>query len=402
MSLRIGVYGMFGIDNIGNDATLAAFLEGLEEYLPDATVVVVSPNPSRTTHEVGVPAIPVGESQRTGPSATRASVQILLAGWAYGTAAWSGARHFDALVICGTGVLESTTPKTALRLLAWTGASSLRRRPVLWLNVGVDSISNPRARSIARTCARLTTYKSLRDPLSLRSAERQGLPVENSRVFPDLVYARKTDGSPPQRHGPRQVVISPVSSGRYGWATSDTDRRDTLERNTSILAQFANHLLTRDLTVKVVSANPRDDPAVESLLGAIKRTDEGSAGSLLVDRVLTMEGLLQSLSGSHAIVASRYHTLIAAHLLATPVISLGYSAKFEEAQRMFGLGGFSQPLEQLELTPLLEQFAELDSNRDALAERMVRALDHVRDQVSRGWVSASNALRDLSSNQAEH
>ena len=53
--LRIGLFGLFGVRNLGNEATLAATVAALRERAPDAELVLVSSPPAAGA---GLPEFP--------------------------------------------------------------------------------------------------------------------------------------------------------------------------------------------------------------------------------------------------------------------------------------------------------------------------------------------------------
>ena len=55
---RIGLFGLFGVHNLGNEATLAATVAALRERIPDVELTLVSAPPLA---DAGLPPFPVIE-----------------------------------------------------------------------------------------------------------------------------------------------------------------------------------------------------------------------------------------------------------------------------------------------------------------------------------------------------
>ena len=79
---------------------------------------------------------------------------------------------------------------------------------------------------------------------------------------------------------------------------------------------------------------------------------------------------MRAMSPCGSVVAIRYHNLVAALRLSKPTISISYSPKHDVLISEFGLSGFSQPVNALDVDRLIEQFTELGRRSQELRQTM--------------------------------
>src|SRR5258708_23425627 len=109
-TVRIGLFGLLGSGNIGNDASMEAVVAFLRANYPDAVVEAMCGGPDRVSAEYAVPAVHYMWYQRFGG---RVSGLQALALRSLGkgidtirTAVW--VRRHDVVIVPGMGVLETT------------------------------------------------------------------------------------------------------------------------------------------------------------------------------------------------------------------------------------------------------------------------------------------------------
>lgn len=83
-----------------------------------------------------------------------------------------------------------------------------------------------------------------------------------------------------------------------------------------------------------------------------------------------------------ALVTSRFHAMISALSVGTPVLVVGWSHKYEEALRDFGLEAWTMDYSSLDEANLLERFRAL---RDASAEIRQSIRAHLPAVIDRSW-----------------
>ncbi|MFB7939431.1 hypothetical protein ACFC39_20340, partial [Streptomyces sp. NPDC056049] len=159
--VRVGVFGLLGSGNLGNDGSLEAVLGYLRATRPEAVVDALCGGPETVTARYGIPATRLHWYRGEYRTASRAGA---VAGKALGkvvdavrTALW--VRRHDVVIVPGMGVLEATLPLRpwgfpyALFLLCASGR--LLGTRVALVGVGADAIADRPTRALVRRSARL-------------------------------------------------------------------------------------------------------------------------------------------------------------------------------------------------------------------------------------------------------
>ncbi|MCT9145712.1 polysaccharide pyruvyl transferase family protein, partial [Streptomyces violarus] len=179
--VRVGVFGLLGSGNLGNDGSLEAVLGYLRAEHPDAAVDALCGGPEVVTARYGIPATRLHWYRGEYRTASRAGA---IAGKGLGklvdivrTAAW--VRRHDVVIVPGMGVLEATLPLRpwgfpyALFLLCASGRLFGTR--VALVSVGADAIRDRPTRALVRWSARLAAYRSYRDARSRDAMRAMGV-----------------------------------------------------------------------------------------------------------------------------------------------------------------------------------------------------------------------------------
>jgi polysaccharide pyruvyl transferase WcaK-like protein len=80
---------------------------------------------------------------------------------------------------------------------------------------------------------------------------------------------------------------------------------------------------------------------------------------------------MTEMSSAEAVVASRFHNIVCALLLAKPTVSVAYAAKNDELMQAFGLGAACQSLDHLDVQLLrvqLDQVLREHSHREVVMQ----------------------------------
>jgi polysaccharide pyruvyl transferase WcaK-like protein len=121
---KVGLFGLIGSGNSGNDASAETVLAYLREAHPDAIVDTMTGGPERARATYGIDATPMFWFQRFEHRITGAPATLLKAlGKGIDTvriAAW--VRRHDAVIVPGAGPLENTLPQRA-----WVNEATVER-----------------------------------------------------------------------------------------------------------------------------------------------------------------------------------------------------------------------------------------------------------------------------------
>lgn len=328
MSARgaVGLVGDFGVGNYGNEASLAAMLGALAER-GVRDVVVVADTPERVREEHGVRAVRLEVPAGPGPvgrvvGKARQVLHLLRT-----------ARRARALVVPGTGILEGVWIEAGglpLTLCVLGVGARLARRRYDLVAIGVDLAGSRPTRWLFGATLRLATSVSVRDERSADAAVELGLP-RRPPVVPDLAF-----GLPPA--GAQGAVDRPafVGVGVMDYAGRDVRRSDAAQRRyEERVAALVGELLDRSWEVHLVPGAEPDLAATARVAAAVAGRRPGAP--VTVSAARTYDEVVAELSGARAVVASRYHTVVAGLAAGVPVVPFGYGPKQDALVTSVGL-----------------------------------------------------------------
>ena len=255
VSPRVGLFGLIGSGNSGNDASTEAVLAYLRTAHPEVVVDAMCGGPELVRARYGIDGVPIFWYQKFEQGKTAVPAPLLkMCGKfvdTFRTARW--ARRHDAVIVPGAGALETTLPVHAWGFPYSLFVLSLSGRvfgtKVALVSVGADEIGKRITRWLSNSTARLACYRSYRDNFSRDTMRQRGVDTSADRVYPDLVFGVPT---PPDDPGDPQLVgvgvmayyggnddrqqadqIHSAYGARHGtWGHADPpDQRDRSETN---------------------------------------------------------------------------------------------------------------------------------------------------------------------------
>ncbi|NEB80891.1 hypothetical protein G3I40_37640 [Streptomyces sp. SID14478] len=381
---RVGVFGLLGSGNLGNDGSLEALLGHLRTAHPQVVVDALCGGPEVVTTRYGIPATRLhwnrGEyrtASRAGAIAAKGVGKLVDA---FRTAAW--VRRHDVVIVPGMGVLEATLPLRpwgfpyALFLLCASGRLSGTR--VALVGVGAAPIGNRPTRALVRWSARLATYRSFRDSLSRDAMRDMGVDTRRDKVYPDLAFALPTPprNAAPGAQGPVCVGVMDFHGGNDDRARAEEIHRRYLDGTT----RFVRALVEDGRQVRLLTGDACDAPVVTAILDAVDSPLVTAADAA------SLADLMKETAAADTVVATRYHNLICALKVGTPTLALSYAAKSEALMDRMGLAAYCHPAREVDAERLLEQFREVEKRsarlRRTLAERNLVADRELQDQFA--------------------
>ncbi|MFF5520135.1 polysaccharide pyruvyl transferase family protein [Streptomyces coeruleorubidus] len=381
-SVRVGVFGLLGSGNLGNDGSLEALLGHLRAEHPEAVVDALCGGPEVVAVRYGIPATRLHWYRGEYRTASRAGA---IAGKGLGklvdavrTAAW--VRRHDVVIVPGMGVLEATLPLRpwgfpySLFLLCATGRLFGTR--VALVSVGAAAIGNRPTRALVRWSARLATYRSYRDTQSRDAMRAMGVNTTRDEVYPDLAFALPTPqaSAPSGRPGPVCVGVMAFHGGDDDRARAEEIHRRYLDGTT----RFVRALVEDGRPVRLLTGDACDAPVVAAILDAV------DSPLVTAAEAASLADLMKETAAADAVVATRYHNLVCALKCGTPTLALSYAAKSDALMDRMGLGAYCHPAREVDADRLLEQFRALERKsaelRRTLAERNRVAARQLQDQ----------------------
>ncbi|MFJ2582329.1 polysaccharide pyruvyl transferase family protein [Kitasatospora aureofaciens] len=382
--VRVGVFGLLGSGNLGNDGSLEAVLGYLRAEHPEAVVDALCGGPEVVATRYRIPATRLhwyrGEyrtASRAGAIAAKGLGKLVDA---VRTAAW--VRRHDVVIVPGMGVLEATLPLRpwgfpySLFLLCASGRLFGTR--VALVSVGAAAIGNRPTRALVRWSARLATYRSYRDALSRDAMRAMGVDTARDEVYPDLAFALPTlpASAPSGPPGPVCVGVMAFHGGNDDRARAEEIHRRYLDGTT----RFVRALVEDGRPVRLLTGDGVDVPVVAAILDAV------DSPLVTAAEAASLADLMKETAAADTVVATRYHNLICALKVGTPTLALSYAEKSDALMAQMGLGAYCHPAREVDADRLLEQFRALEQRsaelRQTLAERNLTAARRLEHQFT--------------------
>ncbi|CAL9411773.1 polysaccharide pyruvyl transferase family protein [Streptomyces sp. Tu 3180] len=382
--VRVGVFGLLGSGNLGNDGSLEAVLGYLRAEHPQAAVDALCGGPEVVTARYGIPATRLhwyrGEyrtASRAGAVAAKGLGKLVDA---VRTAAW--VRRHDVVIVPGMGVLEATLPLRpwgfpyALFLLCASGR--LLRTRVALVGVGAAPIGSRPTRALVRWSARLAAHRSYRDTLSRDAMRAMGVDTARDEVHPDLAFALPAPPASAPSGPPGRVCV-----GVMDFHGGDDDRARAEEIHRRYLdgtIRFVRALVEDGRPVRLLTGDACDAPVVAAVLDAV------DSPLVTAAEAASLADLMKETAAADTVVATRYHNLVCALRTGTPTLALSYAAKSDALMARMGLGAYCHPAREVDADRLLAQFRALERRsaelRHTLAERNRDAARRLEDHFT--------------------
>jgi polysaccharide pyruvyl transferase WcaK-like protein len=379
---RVGLIGLFGIGNSGNDGSLEAVIAAIRTRRPDARIVCICPEPAMVARQHGLDG-----GLLAGPPPTRPAARLLdqltltvprrLADlWL----AWRGLGGIDVLLFPGTGVLDDmgTGPGgMPMTIFVWCMVARLRRRRIAFVSVGAGPINHRMSRWLMKMAAAAAVYRSYRDEASREFMASIGLRTEKDGVYPDVAFGLPLPNrTRPAAHNPPMIAIGVMAY--CGWEF-DPIRGDPIYRAyVGKLAALTTQLLDRGCRVRLLTSDTRDGTAVEELVTNLSLPHRQDPRLAVAPPTYALREVMGQLADVSAVVATRFHTVVCALMLARPTISLGYAPKNDVLMPDVGLGDYCQHAETFDLGTLTQQLDRLLQDRAKVQDAVAAKVEYYR------------------------
>lgn len=374
---RVGLFGLLGSGNLGNDVSMESVLTYLRAAHPDAVVDAMCKGPDTVAARYGIPGTWMNWYQRYESSATGTrAVALKLAGKVidvFRIAAW--VRRHDVVIVPGMGVLEASLPLKAwqlpysLYLLSWWGR--LLGARVAFVGVGAGTIRKRATRVLLDGAAERAFYRSYRDAGSRDAMRERGIDTSADHVYADVAF-----GLPAPEYGPGDPRVVGVGVMAYQGGADDRGRRATISAGyAAAMVDFIGWLLDqgREARLLVGDENASERAVAEEILAAVRAARPHSPDSALVlCCASTYQELMAQMAPAATVVATRFHSMICALRLGRPVLAIGYAPKFAEVLTTMGLAELQLSARSPSGDLIVSRFTGLERRRDEL-ERAVAA-----------------------------
>jgi polysaccharide pyruvyl transferase WcaK-like protein len=393
---RVGLFGLLGSGNIGNDASVEVIVRYLRADHPDAVLDAMCMGVDRMRDRYGIETKPIQwQSARELPGGPLGAGLKVLGKVLeiYRTATW--VRRHDVVIIPGMGIMDATLPINpwgmpwSLFLLSATGR--LLGTKVALVSAGVTPAKNPATARLNTWAARYAYYRSFRDEASRDVLRRGGLDTSGDPVYPDLVFSLKDD---PDDALP---AVDPLAVGvgvmSYHGGNEDRDRAEEIyAAYVSKMQSFVRWLIDSGRSVRLFVGDELDQPVVDAIVADIRRSrPDIDPARITGTPVTTFPELVSLVASVTTVVASRFHNLLLALKLGKPTISVSYSPKCDSLMADFGLAEYAQHIRRLDAEKLKDQFTQIEGDAPQVRER-IRELLPKRAAQSRAQLDELNRV----------
>jgi polysaccharide pyruvyl transferase WcaK-like protein len=359
---RVGLFGLLGSGNLGNDASFEVVYNYVRTANPDAIIDAMCMGPELIKARYGIDTIPLQSYRQRAANASRGQALVLKALGkavdAFRTALWT--RRHDVVIVPGMGVLENSLPLratgTPYALFLLCACGRLFGTKVALVSVGATAIKQRPIRWLFDSAARLAFYRSYRDARSLDVMRQRGICSPEDRVYPDLVFAlpftEECAGAP-----------DTVGVGVMAYYGSNDDRKEAEAINARYLRamkEFLHWLIDTDHRIRLFWGDDVDEPAVQEIVADLYAyRPDLQPGRLIAERCASLHQLVRAMADVSSVVAIRYHNVLSALKLCKPTIAIAYSAKHEALMEVMSMSKFVLPAQSLEVDQLIAYYTEL-------------------------------------------
>lgn len=393
---KIALFGTFGTGNLGNECTLQAMLFNIRRHVPNAELSCICTGVEQTASTYGIRALAIREislreiNNRAWRLLRKISVGIPVELYRWFSVI-KGLMRTHMLIMTGTGMLSDCgIGPLGLHydILRWSLVAKLCRCKLLFVSVGAGPIRHPLSRFFVKAALRLADYRSYRDCFSKEYLQSIGFHADGDPVYPDLAFSLPECMLPDDKDdGDKRtpVGVGLITYNVQGSLSEDIEQ--TYSEYTKKMARFIGWLVEHNRTVRVLTGDVvydnrvRDD--VRTTLSQSELTYEKS--NIIDEPAGSFEELLSQLAKTKVVVASRFHNLLLALMLAKPALAISFHEKDDSLMTAVGLQEFCQDIKNLDVSRLIEQFVRLEEDADRLREEIRRKTRRYRRELDKQY-----------------
>lgn len=169
------------------------------------------------------------------------------------------------------------------------------------------------------------------------------------------------------------------------------------KRYEHVMAKVADAIHNDTKARILLIANEVSDIEAEDDIAVAERVLRGMAsqtdGLVAPTRFCTATQLKGVINHCDAIIAARYHTIVAGLSQGIPVLAIGWHAKYEAVMGLFDLEEYVFPVDKLDIGDLLKAFRLLWDGREAISSAIIQRLPIVQGMVRKGGDLVKQLLR---------
>lgn len=376
--MKIGLFGLFGCGNSGNDASLEAMVAFLRRAGFGEHLVCICPNPERVQQIYGLNSTrltPKDNDNIVGRAMNRLLLRVphrLFAVWY----TIQKVRKLDVIIVPGTGFLDDFQDNPfgwPFMVLKWCFAAWIMRKKIIFVSIGAGPISHWLSRFFMKKAAQTASYRSYRDTISKHFMYSMGVNVDNDNVYPDIVFGLPKPA--PLSSNEHSFTVGLGVMSYFGWSKVNANRDTIYRQYLRKLNVFVTWLLDRGIHVRLLTGDEGDWAAIEDFIEEMNASNTMPAlvTQVTAVRTHTLQDLMTEINKTDVVVVTRYHNLVCALKLGRPAVSLEYSKKNHALMKEMNLDEFCQNVETFDLGLLKQQFLRMVDHRVNLQSQILAA-----------------------------
>lgn len=431
--VRIGIFGHYGNENLGDEAIIAAVIQNIRRRIPQAVLCLFSVNPRDSAQRYGIPAFsirkistakgtarefPAGKEagMTAGGQRPAAILEALKDGMRkipglYPVAASvmklpglaaeliqeakfllharENLKELDLLLIAGSNqFLDSFGGTWAFpyTLLKWTLLAKATGVKVVFVSVGAGPLESRMSKLLIGAALTFSDYTSFRDHASKHLVE-EVFSRKNGSVYPDLAHSlswnTEKQQEPSNESGISRPVVGinpmPVHDSRYWYVHDDTRYKTYVQK----LAWFSSVLLREGYPVFFFPTQPKDENVIRDVMAELEhRLVDVRECSAQIRIAQSVDELMAILESADLLVVTRYHGTLLSLLASKPVLGICYYRKSMDLLREMGQGDYAVELNHFDVDELLKKFRLMEKNAEQEAEKIRRKNEEYRVALS--------------------
>jgi len=367
---KISLFGMFGVGNLGNEATLQAMLHNVRRFLPNAEVSCICAGPEAAAQDYRIPSYLIRECPLPPLNSQKLrllrkiffAIPLELYRWLMVA---RRLKSTDMLVMTGTGMLSDLGIHPLglhYDILRWSVVAKLCRCKLTFVSVGAGPIRHPLSRLFVKAALGMANYRSFRDSFSRTYVEGLGISTGN-KVYPDLAFSLPKDVATHDRPSDSRRPVIGVGLITHELSRDALEKDDDIYRDYIInMSAFVGRLVAHKYIVRLLIGDVEyDSRARQDLKSSLEPS--GLMGPDIIDEPAQSAGeLLSQLARTDIVIASRFHNVLLALMLHKPVIAISFHEKVDSLMRAMGLTRFCHDIEHINVDALIEQLAFVEEH----------------------------------------
>ncbi len=394
--LRLGLIGLFGSGNFGNDGSLEAMISHLRQAHPGAELLTICNGPGTVQSRYATPAIAMATFPFGAPHSLAGKIfKLLPAKIVDFVRALNTTRRLDAVIAPGTGPLG-----IPLDLLIWSLAARLTGTKLYLVSIGAGPLVTPVNRYLMVSAARLANWRSYRDQGSKTFLARQGVDTSRDPIYPDIAFGLTQPPVSRRRPASAPLCVGLGVMSYRGWKDRGDRSKAIYERYLQKLTEFALWLLQNGHRIRLLTGDASDR---ETAAAFHARITAAMPDKSLIDVELpdteTLHDVMGEMASTDVIVATRFHNIVCALKVRKPVLSIGYAQKNALLLAAAGLDAYCVEIESFSVTDLKQRFQRMIAAKPDLEARIDLMLEDAGRQLEQQYDVLDGLLAGLRTSQ---